>query len=365
MLNTLPDEVLLLPATEGHAPNTSGTFATGGQKVRILLPLVGAFAVVSVLGMWMHEKHTYHLQKMSTSALTQAFEKKVYGYKDVGKGGCLLPDGTVPKNRYSGIKENRAQISCDRNPKCKGYVVSSGCRGAFLYENPNGTVTGGGEQPKDSYTWRNQPCMAKDLSVVYKELGYGKCITDDGKEPMHEELPNIMDVECRQKCSTDLTCKGFSAATMNNKGCYLWKVGNLKAGGTAHKWKIASCYKKEEATLVPQVSTLAPMTLPATLAPLTLPTTTPAPSWSPAPTGSDVSYTRLGYGKCTNAERTPLKHWWTGMGREKDLQKQCSEDETCYGYSASRWGGGLLWKQGGLQKGGGSWGGCSCMVKKT
>jgi len=368
MLNTLPDGVALLPTTEGQVPNTSSTLATGGHKVRTVLPLVGAFVVMSVLGMWMHEnQHPSHFQKMSTAALTQAVEQKTYGYQNVGKGGCLLPNGTVPKNREAGIKENRAQTSCDQNPKCKGYVVSSGCRGAFLYENPDGTVTGGGKPPKTTYTWRNQPCMAKDLSMVYKKLGYGKCITNDDTEPVNEYLENVMDVECRQKCSDMSTCKGFSAATMNWKGCYLWKVGNLKAGGTAHKWRVASCYMKEEAAAVPQVSTLAPVTLPpvVTLAPLTLPATTSVPSWPPAPTGSDVSYTRLGSGKCTNAVKTGLKHEWTGVGSERVLQKQCSEDETCYGYSASRWGGGLLWKQGGLQKGGASWGGCSCMVKKT
>merc|ERR1719384_3068934 len=152
-----------------------------------------------------------HLEPLSTAALVLKDSRTLaYGYKDVGKGACLLPNGDKIQGRYSGIKEDRAQSSCDADPDCKGYVVSSGCRGAFLYNNPDGTVKGGGDQPKDSYTWRNQPCMAKDLDMVYTKEGYGKCITADGKEPTNDFVDDIYDVECRRRCSIDTTCLGFS-----------------------------------------------------------------------------------------------------------------------------------------------------------
>jgi len=314
--------------------------------------------VVSV-GIWTVGSHGHLPEVMSTNALALKYGSDLaYGYKDVGSGACLLPNGDAIEGRYSGIQENRAQRSCDSDPDCKGYVVSSGCRGAFLYENPTGTVKGGGKQPKDSYTWRNRPCMAKDLDMVYANKGYGKCITAGGKEPKHKFISDIYEVECRRRCSIDTKCLGFSAATMNFQGCYLWKEGSLRAGGSKHYWNVASCYSKEASGNPDEVKEPAPAPAP--------PASTPAPEASkPAPTGDDVKYKKLGRNKCTNADGTALKHHYYGGLNEKSLQDECNKDSACYGYSASRWGGGLLWLEGGLQKGGQSWGGCSCMVKET
>jgi len=209
--------------------------------------------------------------------------------------------------------------------------------------------------------------MAKDLSMVYTNKGYGKCITANGAEPAHEFLPNVQDngVEARTRCSNDPTCTGFSAATMNFKGAYLWKVGDLKAGGTAHKWNQASCYMKEvQVPTLPPMPTLAPVVLPTLPPAPTLPAlVTPAPA---APTGGDVAYTNLGRGKCDKKKEdgNGLKHKWFGRGSESSIKAKCSKDASCFGYSASRYGGGLLWMEDGLQKGGSSWGGCSCMVKE-
>lgn len=52
--------------------------------------------------------------------------------------------------------------------------------------------------------------------------------------------------------------------------------------------------------------------------------------------------------------------------KTRTIAKMCNDDENCYGYSfsRSRHGGGILWKEGGLQKGGKPWGGCFCMVKE-
>jgi len=360
MTNAISSEdcELLLSADAPHVPEIPSVGADR-RKARFVLPLVGAIAAVGAIGIWSLGSRGHDVKAMPTAALVQEYngQTTAYGYKDVGKGGCLLPNGDAIAGEYSGIKENRAQDSCDADPNCKGYVVSSGCRGAFLYNNPDGTVKGGGAPPKDSYTWRNQPCMAKDLDMVYTKLGYGKCITADGAEPKNEFLEDVQDngVTCRQRCSADPTCLGFSAATVNFRGCYLWKEGNLKAGGRRQRWNVASCYTKESAGN-PDDEKPAPATTPKPPAPAPIPS-------GPAPTGDAVKYTDLGKGKCANADGTRLKHKWFGRGSEQSLQKKCNKDSACYGYSASWFGGGLLWMEGGLQGGGDSWGNCKCMVK--
>jgi len=186
-----------------------------------------------------------------------------------------------------------------------------------------------------------------------------KCITADGGEPENDFDGDVQDngVTCRERCSADSSCKGFSAATVNFKGCYLWKEGNLKAGGRKHRWNVAYCYIKESAGN-PEGETPAPAPAPKPAEP----PAKPKPS-KPAATGTDVKYKDLGRGKCTNVDGTQLKHKWYGRGSESSLKAKCDKDPNCYGYSASRFGGGLLWMEDNLLGGGASWGGCKCNVK--
>jgi len=344
-------------------------------KVRCVLPLVGVMAAVFAVGGWTlgsldHAtassttafRRENQAHEVSTIALRQTYrgQTTAYGYKDVGKGGCLTPSGDAIAGKEYGVREHRAQDICDKDPTCMGYVASTGCIGAFLYSNPDGTVKGGGDPPKDSHSWKRAPCMAKDLDMSYVRLGFGKCVTADGEEPENDFDENVQDngVACRERCSSDPSCKGFSAATRNFKGCWLWKEGNLKAGSRKDWESQAYCYVKESAG-IPEDA--APAPAPETTKPP--PTTQPKPS-KPAPTGTDVEYEDLGSGKCKNADGTQLKHKWYADIDEKSLKDKCNKDENCYGYSKSKFGSGLLWMEGNLLGKGASWGGCKCMAKK-
>merc|ERR1712079_447003 len=104
-------------------------------------------------------------------------------------------------------------------------------------------------------------------------------------------------------------------------------------------WNVAYCYTKESAGNPDDEAAPAAAT--------TKPPTTPAPKPSaPAPTGNDLKYKTLARGKCTNADATELKHKYFSRGSYKLLERKCNADPKCYGYSASRWGGGLLWMEG-------------------
>eukprot|EP00927_Polykrikos_kofoidii_P062180 TRINITY_DN56_c0_g1_i10.p1 TRINITY_DN56_c0_g1~~TRINITY_DN56_c0_g1_i10.p1 ORF type:complete len:166 (-),score=27.66 TRINITY_DN56_c0_g1_i10:79-576(-) len=76
---------------------------------------------------------------------------------------------------------------------------------------------------------------------------------------------------------------------------------------------------------------------------------------------SSATYADFGKGKCTLPDGSDPKFAWKGSGNVKAM---CDADETCLGYSASMYGGGLLWKSGPLQGGGAEWGACHCNVKE-
>jgi len=305
--------------------------------------LLGTLAVAAVVAVLELSKKR-HFAPASASDVVELMARypayTVYGYKDLGAGKCKMEDGHETEH---GVQGELAQQMCDKDTKCKGWIVSGkGCkRGALMFKTEK-PVTGGGEE------WNRGNCMQKLEDVKYQtQEGYGLCLTADGKEPKSERINEGDETTLRMKCTNDESCKGYSVAwrgTHGKVGGYLWKEGNLKGGGAS--WNICRCTVK-----IGSVAKGAAAAAPA-----------PAPP-APKPATSAAEYENKGSGKCTKDGADP-KHKWVGSGRESAIREMCDKDADCKGYSASWYGGGLLWMEDGLKGGGKSWGHCKCHVKK-
>jgi len=236
--------------------------------------------------------------------------------------------------------------SCDGRADCKGYTQSTGCRGAFLFYT-DGTVVSGGDPLKTTHSWKRAVCHKKREDWKFKVLGYGKCVTASGGVPNHEYDPNMREWDARRKCAQDAACKGFSAARMNYVGVYFWLEGNLKTGGTDSRWRVSYCVVKEGAAAAAAIAALP----------------SPPPPPAPTPRPATGHWKSLGSGKCLAAGGGEPSAKYVGGLREPSLKQKCYDDPKCFGYSASWYGGGLLWMEPNLKRGGASWGLCRCIVK--
>jgi len=327
-------------STEPEVPKTSSKF-----PARLVAGVIAAVAPLGMITMWRFNRNSGDWASISTDGVMEKIRagQDAYAYESLGDGACLKPDGSNPDNTYLSILEQATMENCDTNAKCKGYSQSTGCRGAFLFYNEQGSVIGGGYPLKDSHTWKRARCMKKRLDWKFKVLGYGKCVRADGSEPTYEYSGDMTEMAAREKCAKDSQCKGFSAGRMNYKGILFWKEGNLKAGGRNHAWKVSYCIVKEGAAAAAGQQSA------------------PAPAPPPPPS---VQYRNLGKGKCRAANGGNLRARWVSRGNSNAIRQQCTDNPHCGGYSASLYGGGLLFLSSDLRGGGSSWGRCSCYVKR-
>jgi len=221
MQSTTQDDCSTLLATEARAPSTSSCLAARG-----IVSFVAALAAVGVMSNLALSNHGNHLDKMLSSAVMQAVETKVYGYKDVGKGSCLLPDGKRTRTTYTRSNETRAQSLCQKSPQCLGYVKRPDAPGAYLYLGTLGPVKGGGKPPRLA---PEQPCMAKVLR--YKSVGKGSCLLSDGKRA-RTTYTRSNETRAQSLCEKSPQCLGY-VKRPDAPGAYLYlgTLGPAKGGG--------------------------------------------------------------------------------------------------------------------------------------
>merc|ERR550532_2461215 len=73
----------------------------------------------------------------------------------------------------------------------------------------------------------------------YIDLGSGKCL-DNGADPEYEFTSGVSENVCKDSCSKDELCGGYSWSAHHN--CLIWKSTTLTGGGSS--WGGAHCYRK-------------------------------------------------------------------------------------------------------------------------
>lgn len=157
----------------------------------------------------------------------------------------------------------------------------------------------------------------------FRDLGAGKCLTAQGRDPISKYYAGLGDRKCKNKCNSRSDCGGYSVSGYGN--CLLWLTTGLVGGGPS--WDGASCIQKIS--------------------------------------GGSSRYVSMGSGKCVGSYGEPIaEKYYAGMG-SKQCKKQCDRRSDCGGYSVSSYNNCLLWLSNAVTGGGPAWGGCTCMKKTT
>lgn len=175
---------------------------------------------------------------------------------------------------------------------------------------------------------------ALSSSVLYQNIGSGKCVTQADQDPAHDPewyytfRAGVDEGRCREACNRDVNCRAFS--TNDNDNCLLWNLFPLQAP-QANNWGGAHCLLKDGAG----------------------------------------RYMDMGLGKCvTHDRRNPAttKEWrhygyHSGVGLAT-CKSMCNKDEACRGISVSGYHNCLVWRALPLHApNNNDWAHADCMIK--
>lgn len=194
----------------------------------------------------------------------------------------------------------------------------------------------------------------------YYEEGEGKCVTENGNDPMHMYFHGIGQEQCRLKCDYEPACWGFSVSTYGN--CLHWMQNNIIAcpvgpAGCGAVWGGATCWIAQGVVENGRRSLKSAQNSVSKNRRLLNRSDEFALS---------SGYYDVGLGKCvTTSGEDPAYNYLHGIG-EDACRSKCSDDSQCYGFSVSIYGNCLHWTTDDLQESGGpSWGGAHCWIAQT
>jgi hypothetical protein len=174
-----------------------------------------------------------------------------------GCGGscCDRKGGTGGDGFYSHCAALAGQGSCNnvknfwKQKFCKWTPApaSDGSKKVKCNNKNFGDPTPG--QSKDCFVYVEKPAAPPEQSSCpdasgiseYSDVGTGKCMTEDGKDPEYSYFRGVGEAGCKAMCDSDSTCYGYSSNRYSN--CLLWRSCDLKGGGAY--WGAADCYIKK------------------------------------------------------------------------------------------------------------------------